>query len=122
MTLHLYQQIVHMKYLKWFISFCLLAFLSPSCSKSDTNKVRFVIDSNTPETPIRVYGIQTGATYFVVKDHYENTVETDENLVVLDARCDDRNTLITLEVHVNGKLKKRVSGNMWVTTGEVWLK
>ena len=35
---------------------------------------------------------------------------------------EDSNTLITLEVHVNGKIKRRVTGNRWVTTGEVRLK
>ncbi|MCX4282552.1 hypothetical protein [Alistipes muris] len=112
-----------MKCLKWIVAACLLVLLAPACSKDrDTNKVRFVIDSNTPETPIRVYGAHTGADYIVVKNHFENTIETDETLVILDARCDDSNTLITLEVHVNGKIKRRVTGNRWVTTGEVRLK
>lgn len=48
--------IVAMKYLKWLVAVCLLVVVAPSCSESDTNKVRFVIDSNTPESPIRVYG------------------------------------------------------------------
>ncbi|WP_300906051.1 MULTISPECIES: hypothetical protein [Bacteroidales] len=112
-----------MKYLRWIVAVGLWAFISLSCSKSDnTNEVRFVIDSNTTEIPIRVYGAQPGTSHIVVKNHFENTIETDEALVVLDARCDDHNTLVSLEVYVNGKLKKRVSGNMWVTTGEVWLK
>ena len=112
-----------MKYLKYIIVFALLAFLAPACSKDDgTHKVKFVVDSNTPETPIRVYGAQTGATYVVVKSHFENTVKTDAALVVLDARCDDPNTLITLEVHVDDNLKRRAEGNTWLTTGEIRLK
>ena len=112
-----------MKYLKLILLLGLLSFGLFACSKDDgTHKVKFVVDSNTPETPIRVYGAQTGATYAVVKDHFEHTVKTDAVLVVLDARCDDPNTLVTLEVHVDGKLKKQVSGNTWITTGEIQLK
>ncbi len=111
-----------MKYLKWIVAVCLLAVAAPSCSESDTNKVRFVIDSNTPESPIRVYGARTMSTPVIIKDHFENTVETDDVFVALEARCDDRNTLITLEIYVNGKLKKRASGNRWVTTGDVRIK
>lgn len=111
-----------MKYLKWIVAACLLAVLVPSCSESDTNKVRFVIDSNTPESPVRVYGARTMSTPVIIKDHFENTVETDDIFVALTARCDDYDTLITLEIYVNGKLKRRVSGNRWVTTGDVRIK
>lgn len=106
------------------ILFCLILAAFVRCSKSDEreNRVTYIVDSNTPDTPIRVVGADPRSTYIVVKGHYENTITTDAEVVSVVARCDDPETLITLEIYVNGKRKDHVSGNRWVTTKEIRLK
>ena len=39
----------------------------------------------------------------------------------IEARCQDQNTLIKINIWVNGKLKKNISGNKYVTSGYISL-
>lgn len=101
--------------------FCLL--LCHACSKDDSNLniIRVQIEANSDE-PIRVYGVkESGETEIVIKRYYEKTFETESKVFSIDARCKDENTLITIKVWINGKLKINRSGNKYITTGDILL-
>lgn len=101
--------------------FCLL--LCHACSKDDSNLniIRVQIEANSDE-PIRVYGVkESGETGIVIKRYYEKTFETESKVFSIDARCKDENTLITIKVWINGKLKINRSGNKYITTGDILL-
>lgn len=101
--------------------FCLL--LCHACSKDDSNLniIRVQIEANSDE-PIRVYGVkESGETGIVIKRYYEKTFETVSKVFSIDARCKDENTLITIKVWINGKLKINRSGNKYITTGDILL-
>lgn len=112
-----------MNFRKLLIPCCLLFAVSTGCSETNDHphRVTYIVDSDTPDVPIRVVGADPRSTSIVVKDHYENTVTTDAEVVSMVANCDDRNVLITLEIRVNGERKDRVSGNGRVTTKPVYL-
>lgn len=101
--------------------FCLL--LCHACSKDDSNLniIRVQIEANSDE-PIRVYGVkESGETGIVINRYYEKTFETESKVFSIDARCKDENTLITIKVWINGKLKINRSGNKYITTGDILL-
>lgn len=101
--------------------FCLL--LCHACSKDDSNLniIRVQIEANSDE-PIRVYGVkESGETGIVIKRYYEKTFETESKVFSIYARCKDENTLITIKVWINGKLKINRSGNKYITTGDILL-
>lgn len=101
--------------------FCLL--LCHACSKDDSNLniIRVQIEANSDE-PIRVYGVkESGEIGIVIKRYYEKTFETESKVFSIDARCKDENTLITIKVWINGKLKINRSGNKYITTGDILL-
>lgn len=109
------------------ISVCLIFFLGlllcQACSKDDTNLniIRVKVEANSDE-PVRIYGIKgSGETGVVIKKNYETTFELGNDDYLYDgfsieARCKDDNTLITIKVWVNGKLKSNVSGNKYLST------
>lgn len=114
------------------ISVCLIFFLGlllcSACSKedSDLNIIHVKIETNSDE-PVRIYGIKnSGESGVVIKKHYETTFELGKddfsyNGLSIEARCKDGNTLITIKVWVNGKLKSNVSGNKYLTSGYISL-
>lgn len=113
------------------ISVCLIFFLGlllcQACKdNSNSNIIRVQIETNSDE-PVRIYGIKnSGETGLVIKKNYETTFELGNDDysydgVSIDARCKDGNTLITIKVWVNGKLRSNVSGNKYLTTGYISL-
>ena len=85
------------------------------------NIIRVQIEANSDE-PIRVYGIKdSGETGIVIKRYFEKTYETESKVFSIDARCEDENTLITIKVWINGKLKIDKFGNKYLTTGDILL-
>lgn len=109
------------------ISVCLILLFSlllcHACSKDDSNlnSIRVQIEANSDE-PIRVYGIKdSGETGIVIKRNFEKAYETESKVFSIDARCEDENTLITIKVWVNGKLKIDRSRNKYITTGDILL-
>lgn len=109
------------------ISVCLILLFSlllcNACSKDDSNLniIRVQIEANSDE-PIRVYGIKdSGETGIVIKRNFDKTYETESKAFSIDARCKDENTLITIKVWINGKLKIDRFGNKYLTTGDILL-
>lgn len=114
------------------ISVYLIIFLGflicHACSKDnpDLNIIHVQIEANSDE-PVRIYGIKnSGETGVVIKKNYDTTFELGKDELLYDgfsieARCKDGNTLITIKVWVNGKLKSNVSGNKYLTTGYISL-
>ncbi len=104
-----------------------MAFVSAmalgGCSdkKEVVNDVRFTIEANTDQ-PVRIYSpTDKGETGTVIRKSYESSFKTGPTVFGIEARCDDGTTLITIRVWVNGKLKREVSGNKYLTTGEIRL-
>lgn len=100
------------------------AMMLGGCSdkKKDVNNVRFTIEANTDQ-PVRIYSpTDQSERGTVIRSHYESSFKTDTEVFSIKARCDDETTLITIRVWVNGKLKQEVSGNKYLTTGDIWLK
>lgn len=104
-----------------------MAFVSAialgGCSdkKEVVNDVRFTIEANTDQ-PVRIYSpTDKGETGTVIRKSYESSFKTGPTAFGIEARCDDETTLITIRVWVNGKLKREVSGNKYLTTGEIRL-
>ncbi len=100
------------------------AMMLGGCSdkKKDVNDVRFTIEANTDQ-PVRIYSpTDQSERGTVIRSHYESSFKTDTEVFSIKARCDDETTLITIRVWVNGKLKQEVSGNKYLTTGDIWLK
>lgn len=104
-----------------------MAFVSAmalgGCSdkKEVVNDVRFTIEANIDQ-PVRIYSpTDKGETGTVIRKSYESSFKTGPTVFGIEARCDDETTLITIRVWVNGKLKREVSGNKYLTTGEIRL-
>ena len=104
-----------------------MAFVSAmalgGCSdkKEVVNDVRFTIEANTDQ-PVRIYSpTDKGETGTVIRKSYESSFKTGPTVFGIEASCDDETTLITIRVWVNGKLKREVSGNKYLTTGEIRL-
>ncbi|WP_302788225.1 hypothetical protein [Phocaeicola coprophilus] len=101
-------------------------FMCQACSKDtpNLNTIRVQVETNSDE-PVRIYGLKGGGeTGIVIKKNYEETFElgNDDYLhdgFSIETRCKDGNTLITIKVWVNGKLKSNVSGNKYITTGYI---
>ncbi len=109
------------------ISVCLILLFSlllcHACSKDDSNSniIRVQIEANSDE-PIRVYGIKdSGGTGLVIKRNFDKTYETESKVISIEAICEDENTLITIKVWVNGKLKINRSRNKYLPTGAILL-
>ena len=109
------------------ISVCLILLFSlllcHACSKDEPNLniIRVQIEANSDE-PIRVYGIKdSGETGIVIKRYFEKTYETESKVFSIEAICEDENTLITIKLWVNGKLKINRSRNKYLTTGRIVL-
>ncbi len=108
--------------LLWIVlALCLTIGLFSACNKNDPPLVLYKVTCNMPDVPVRVYGLPEGNP-LIVKGNYEKAVLKDTDIVGLEARCDNPEALITLEVFVNGKSRKKVSGNRWLTTGDIPLK
>lgn len=98
-------------------------FICHACSKDtpNLNIIRVQVETNSDE-PVRIYGTKDGGeTGVVIKKNYEKTFELGNDGFSIEARCKDGNTLITIKVWVNGKLKSNVSGNKYVTSGYISL-
>lgn len=97
--------------------------LCQACSKDnpDLNIIRVKIETNSDE-PVRIYGIKdSGENGIVIKKNHNCTFELENKIFSIEARCKDENTLITIKVWVNGILKSNVSGNKYLTTGDISL-
>lgn len=90
-----------------------------SCNETDIEEQEYVVTykvySNTPDEPITISG--AGCLNLVIKDKWEKTERTKDYSIQLIAKCQDRNTLITGEIYVNGKLKKRSEANSYLAMG-----
>ena len=98
-------------------------FICQACSKDtpSPSTVRVQIEANSDE-PVRIYGIKDGGeTGIVIKRSYGKTFKLEGDGFSIDARCKDENTLITIKVWVNGKLKRNVSGNKYLSSGYISL-
>ncbi len=110
----------------YIVIFLVLLTCNACSNDSPNNIIRVQVEANTDE-PVRIYGIKgSGETGVVIKKNYETTFElgNDDYLYdgfSIDARCKDGNTLITIKVWVNGKLKSNVSGNKYLTSGYISL-
>lgn len=109
------------------ISVCLIfvlgLLLCHACSKDNPNLniIRVQIETDSDE-PVRIYGIKgSGEAGVVIKKNYDKTFELENDGFSIEARCKDGNTLITIKVWVNGKLKSNVSGNKYLTSGYISL-
>lgn len=80
------------------------------------NEVLVKVHSNTPEAPIRVYGVGAEGG-LIIKDKYERKFVTKAWSILVDARCDDPNVLIKVEIYVNGVLRRSKDGNGSVSAG-----
>lgn len=104
-----------MKHLYFFLIVFILGGLS-SCSDEDdykkldnqVNTVTFKVYSNSPDVPVR---LSDCCPPLIIKGSWERTVQTTDYKVQIDARCDDENTLLTGEIYVNGRLKKKWEAN-----------
>lgn len=106
-----------------FILSLLCLFLCYACSKDtpNLNDVRVHVEANTNE-PIRIYGIKNSSeTGLVIRSNYDTSYKVENKIFSIEARCNDKNTLINIKVWVNGKLKADVSGNKYLTSGSILL-
>ncbi|MCI5718207.1 MAG: hypothetical protein MR292_07500 [Alistipes sp.] len=113
-----------MKQMMIIMIIAITAMMFGGCSgkKNDVNDVRFTIEANTDQ-PVRIYSpTDQSEMGTVIRSHYESSFRTDETLFSIKARCDDETTLITIRVWVNGRLVKEVSGNKYLTSGDIFLK
>lgn len=98
-------------------------FICQACSKDtpDLSTIRVQVETNSDE-PVRIYGTKDGGeTGIVIKNNYDKTFELEGDGFSIEARCQDQNTLIKINIWVNGKLKKNISGNKYVTSGYISL-
>lgn len=96
-------------------------FICHACTKDtpNLNMVRVQVEANSDE-PVRIYGIKdSGESGVVIKKNYDNTFEIENDGFSIDARCKDENTLITIKVWINGKLRINISGNKYLTSGYI---
>lgn len=103
-----------------YMIFLLGILLCNACSKdnSDLNIIHVKVEANSDE-PIRIYGVKdSGETGIVIKRTYETRYKSKYRDFSINAICKDGNTLITIKVWVNGKLKKNISGNKYVTASK----
>ena len=85
-------------------------FICQACSKDtpNLNTIRVQVETNSDE-PVRIYGTKDGGeTGIVIKKNYEKTYELEGDGFSIEARCQDENTLININILVNGKIKKNV--------------
>lgn len=93
--------------------FIIFAGLS-SCSKDDDKTVvRLKVTSNTSGIPVRVYS--PFGTPLIIKDSWEGIYVATSNIASVEARCDDNTVLLTVEIYINGILKRKVFGNSIVS-------
>ncbi len=113
-----------MKYLKLFILLLMVGVGLAACSKDGTHKVKYIVEGGASDVPIRieVCGTHTEVDYETIKGRFEYTVMTDAEFVRLEARCDDRENWIKLEIYVDGKRKAQAYGKRYVYTPEIKLK
>lgn len=83
--------------------------------QNQENVVKLKVWSNTPGVPIRL-DCHFGQP-LTIKDKWEGEYVTKQYGAQLTAICDDNTVLITTEIYVNGKLKKRKEGNSYVMLG-----
>lgn len=110
-----------LKNLPVFITLLLCFLTCHACSKDspNLNLVRVKIETNSNE-PVRIYGTKDGGELgIVIKRNYDSTFQSEYDGISINARCKDENTLITIKVWVNGKLKSQVSGNKYLTSGYI---
>ena len=88
---------------------CLLSCSDEIDIDEQENMVTYKVYSNTPDEPITMNG--AGCLNLVIKNKWEKTILTKEFFAQIDATCKDRNTLMTGEIYVNGKLKMRRETN-----------
>lgn len=79
------------------------------------NIVTYKVYSNTPGEPMTISG--AGCLNLVIKDKWEKTELTKDFKVRMEVTCKDRNTLMTGEIYVNGKLKIRKEANSLLMIG-----
>lgn len=99
----------------------LCLFVCFACSKDTPtlNDVRVHVEANTNE-PVRIYGIKDSPeSGLVIRNSYDKSFKAENEGLSIEARCNDGNTLITIKVWVNGKLKADVSGNKYLTSGYI---
>lgn len=109
------------KQLPVFVLLLLGLLICHSCSKDGLNQrlVRVKVEVNSDE-PVKLYGIKdSGENGIVIKRNFESAFKAEKEFFSIEARCKDENTLITIKVWVNGKLKKNVSGNKFLTSGDI---
>lgn len=92
-----------------------LFIFSASCSKEVDiweveNEVTYKFYTNTPGQPVVLMDCVEGP-YLIVKENWERTIRTKNQYVGMDVTCEDPYTLLTCEIYVNGKLRRRKQGN-----------
>lgn len=109
-----------MKHLYFFLFVFILGGLS-SCSDEDdykkldnqVNTVTFKVYSNSPGVPVTLTDCCPGP-YLIIKNSWERTVSTMDYVAQIEAECEDKNTLITGEIYINGRLKRRSESNRFL--------
>ena len=95
-----------------------------SCSDDDSNDVKKVVVSvsGTTRAPIVITGVpeveEISAEGTGIRD-YISQYETESSYVEVTAKCDDASGRLDINVWVDNKLVKKVSGYSEVTTGKV---
>lgn len=109
-------RIVKIKYLAFLFCLVILPNIFYSCSKEDsTALIRVQIEGNTDE-PIRCYGVnEESQNGLVIRGFFETSYTVKKPCAVqVRTRCNDPNTLITIKIWVNGKMKNDVKGNKFL--------
>jgi hypothetical protein len=87
-----------------------------SCSKDDSSSIHEVevrVSSNTPDALVNVL-IRPGNGEIQMKDKWKfiQFIDTDEfDSIDVGANCPDKDVLITVEIYVDGKIKKMGAWN-----------
>ena len=87
-----------------------------SCSKEDLevldeqeNTVTCKVYGDIPDTSITISG--GGISILIVKGSWEKIIKNKDYVAQIEAICEDQNNLLTAEIYINGKLKKRGEAN-----------
>ena len=84
--------------------------------QEEVNKVKVVVYSNSPETPVLVEGFPLAGNPLIIKGYWERETMTKSYGARVVAQCEDRSVLITIKIYVRDKLFSKIDGNSYVST------
>lgn len=101
-------------------SILLLSFASlcSSCAEEDIaeieNKVTYKFYTSAPGQSVKLQQCVGSRTPLNVTTNWERTAITKAKYAVMEASCEEPNTLLTCEIYVNNKLKVKKQRNKWI--------